>query len=371
MSKNGNKKKRVGAIIGMIIAIIVLLGIAALLFVQGRMSKISRDTNVVTDAVAPSQQTFEVDENAGPDTIKPEEIKWTKPTATPTPAVEEKQETTTAKARGVKNLLLIGQDARMGEGRQRSDTMVIASINADTGKITMCSLMRDMYVPIPGYADNRINAAYVFGGMPLLDQVIDEDFGVHIDGNIEVDLDGFLNSMEAIGPLEIELNEEEAAYLNENPALGNNIDNVPTQNWDLTPGLNSLTPQQALAYSRIRGVGHADYERTERQRRVLTAAFNKLVDSDVKVLLNLSGSLLPNFTTDLSQTELLDYVSMIKENGITLNNESYRIPVDGTYSSESVRGMSVLVPDLQANSELLHEYLYSSNAGAAVTAPAA
>ena len=75
MRKNGNKKKRVGAIIGMIIAIIVLLGIAALLFVQGRMSKISRDTNVVTDAGAPSQQTFEVDENAGPDTIKPEAIR--------------------------------------------------------------------------------------------------------------------------------------------------------------------------------------------------------------------------------------------------------------------------------------------------------
>ena len=347
MSKR-TKKKRVGAVIGMIIAILILLAIAAFLFVQGRMNQVNRET-VVSDVVPRSEQTFEVDEHAEPDTIKPEEIEWKKPeVVTPEPQ----------KTENVYNLLLIGQDARLGQERQRSDTMVIFSINEKTNVITMCSLMRDMYVPIPGYDDNRINAAYVFGGMPLLDQVIEEDFGVHIDGNIEVNLDGFLKSMTAIGPLEIELTEEEANYLNANTGIGSNDDSASTYTWDLKPGLNTLTPEQALAYSRVRYVGHSDYERTERQRRVLTTAFNKLVGSDIKDLVKLSGDLLPNFTTDMSQNEILDYITLIKTKNMILNETSYRLPVDGTYSSEYVRGMAVLVPDLAENSKCLHEYLY-------------
>ena len=349
MSKK-RKKKRVGAVIGMVIAIIVLLGIAGFLFLQGRMAQVNRET-VVSNVVPRSEQTFEVDEHAEPDTIKPEEVEWKKAEIlTPVPE----------KADDVKNILLIGQDARLGQERQRSDTMIIFSINEKTGKITMCSLMRDMYVPIPGYDDNRINAAYVFGGMPLLDQVIEEDFGVHINGNIEVDLSGFLSSMSAIGPLEIELTEEEAEYLNANPGIGSDNDAVSTYTWDLKPGVNSLTPEQALAYARTRGVGHADYERTERQRRVLTTAFNKLIQSDIKDIVSLSDDLLPNFTTDLSQAEILDLIKMIKASNMQLNSESYRLPVDGTYSSEYVRGMAVLVPDLAENSRYLHEYLYGN-----------
>ena len=350
MSGKGKKKSRAGAIAGMIIAVIVLLAIFSMLYVQGKMSQINRNTSV-SKVVPPSEQTFEVDENAEPDTIKPEEIVW-KPAVTPVPV-----ET----AKGVKNLLLIGQDARVGQERQRSDTMIICSLNEDTNKITMCSLMRDMYVPIPGYDDNRINAAYVFGGMPLLDQVIEQDFGVHIDGNIEVDLDGFLKSMTAIGPLDIELTEEEAEYLNANPAIGSNEDTVSTYSWDLKPGMNSLTPEQALAYSRVRYIGNSDYDRTDRQRKVLTAAFNKLAGSDLKTLVALMDDILPNFTTDLSQNQLLDYLKMIQSNNMELNETSYRLPVEGTYSSEYVRGMAVLVPDLEENSRYLHEYLYGTN----------
>lgn len=352
MSKR-TRRKRAGAIVGMIIAIIVLLGIAAVLFVQGRMGQVKRETTV-SQVVPRSEQTFEVEEvpeneEPKPDTIAPEEIKWEKAEIV-TPAPEKIEE--------IRNILLIGQDARVGQGRQRSDTMVIFSINEKTNKITMCSLMRDMYVPIPGYDDNRINAAYAFGGMPLLDQVIEEDFGVHIDGNIEVDLDGFLKSMSAIGPLDIVLTQEEADYLNANPGIGSNNDSVSSYGWELTEGMNSLTPEQALAYSRVRYIGHADYERTERQRRVLTTAFNKVITSDLKTLISLSDDLLPNFTTDMSQPEILDYIKTVKTNNMTLNETTYRLPVDGTYSSEYVRGMAVLVPDLAENSRYLHEYLY-------------
>ena len=110
--------------------------------------------------------------------------------------------------------MLIGQDRRKGEDRQRSDSIIICSVNKDKGEIILTSVMRDLYVPIPGYKDNRINAAYQFGGMELLDEVIEENLGVHIDGNVEVDFDGFMESLSVLGNLDIELNATEAKYLN-------------------------------------------------------------------------------------------------------------------------------------------------------------
>ncbi len=347
---NRKKKNSRGGIIAMVIVILILLAIVAMLFIQGKLTQVNRTETVVKDVVAPKEETFEVDESVAekPDTIDPETVEWEK--------VEPLEAEDTSH---VTNILLIGQDARNGEGRQRSDTMVICSLNRDTNTVTMCSLMRDLYLPIPGYSDNRINAAYVFGGMPLLDQVIEEDFGVKIDGNFEVNLEGFLNSMATIGNLDIYLTWEEAEYMNANPAMGSGTDES-SEVWYLTEGWNSLTPSQALAYSRMRHIGNSDYERTERQRNTLTAAFNKIAGSNVSDLLRLADAILPCLTTDMSQKDIMSLATMIQ--GMKLNETSYRIPVDGTYSSESVRGMAVLVPDLQANSQYLKEYLYGTDA---------
>lgn len=131
--------------------------------------------------------------------------------------------------------------------------------------------MRDLYVPIPGYKDNRINAAYQFGGMELLDEVIEENLGVHIDGNVEVDFDGFMESLSVLGNLDIELNATEAKYLNAHSDLSETDEN----GWTLKEGVNSMTPAQLLAYSRTRFIGNSDWERTERQRKVLMAAYEK------------------------------------------------------------------------------------------------
>ena len=339
MSKPKAKKHRMLPLLIVLLAIAIAL--VAMVYVQGKLLKIRRTSNV-SPTIAPEEQTFETDEEVVPDTLQPEELEW------------EKTEEAEA-VEGVTNILLIGQDARSGEARQRSDSMIICSLNEHTKKITLVSLMRDMYVPIPGYSDNRINSAYAFGGMPLLDQVIEEAFGVKIDGNIEVNLEGFLGSMEAIGDLDITLTADEAEYMNSNPAIGSG-DDTSVEDWYLEEGLNTLTPSQALGYARMRHVGNSDYERTERQRRVLTAAFKKLVGSDLATLIKLSDKILPSLTTDLTGNEIVELVT--QASGMSLADESYRIPVDGTFSSEGIRGMSVLVPDLAKNSDYLKEYLY-------------
>ena len=85
------------------------------------------------------------------------------------------------------NIMLIGQDRRPGEGRTRSDVMILCTINKQTQEITMTSFMRDMYVAIPGYSDNKMNAAYALGGMTTLEACLEKNFGIHVDGNVEVD----------------------------------------------------------------------------------------------------------------------------------------------------------------------------------------
>ena len=350
--KRANRKKRKKtALTILILAIAVLAAIAIIffLFLEGTLNSIKRVDKSNEAYVARSDETFEVDSSAGSDTMNADDVNF------------NAGNIDVMDSDDVKNILLIGQDKRSNQKtRTRSDTMIIASINTKTNKITMVSLMRDMYVPIPGYSANRINAAYVFGGMSLLDQVIKEDFGISIDGNVVVDFDGFLETMTKIGDLDIELTEDEANYMNANEGLGSAEDNASVSKaWGLTAGVNSLTPEQALTYSRMRYVGNSDWERTERQRKLLTAVFKKAKKSSVTKILSMVSDLIPYFETDLSNKEILKYVKTVLSGDIKLNSKSYRIPVDGGYTSQTISGMSVLVPDLEINSAYLQHYLYN------------
>ena len=92
---------------------------------------------------------------------------------------------------GLLNILLIGQDRRPDEGRQRSDCMILCSLNPETKELSMISFLRDLYVQIPGHSDNRLNAAYVYGGFDLIKETFEYNFGVTVDGCLEVDFDSF------------------------------------------------------------------------------------------------------------------------------------------------------------------------------------
>lgn len=339
------KSKKRGSVLTIVLtaflAILLLTAGGATWFVLHSLNKIQRVDTEKEVWISPEFESFEADEaeEAPADAIEtnivsPEEVVWE------TPKEVERSDR-------IHNILLIGQDRRPGEGRARSDSMILCSINEDTNQITLCSLMRDMYVPFPGdYSDNRINAAYTFGGMSLLDQLIKEDFGITIDGNVEVDFNGFISVMNLIAPLDIELTDAEAWYLNEGT------------DWMLRTGVNSLNGEQLLRYARMRHVGNGDFQRTERQRNVLNKAFAKAKNMSVSQLTELANAALPCVTTDLTNAEILKYVYMVGVNRISIGG-NYRLPAEGTYYPTMIRGMSVLVPDLAQNSALLKEYLYN------------
>ena len=254
------------------------------------------------------------------------------------------------------NILLIGQDRRAGEGRQRSDAMILCTVNIPAKTLTMTSFMRDMYVQIPRYDDNRINACYMMGGMELLDACLEKNFGVQVDGNIEVDFNGFMDIIDLLGGVDIYLNQSEANYLNRR---GNwDVDDSTAGQWSLFNGVNHLTGEQALAYSRIRYIGNGDFGRTDRQRTVLNAIFEQCKELSVKQLNKLLDQLLPMLTTDMDPfTEIPGYALKLFPILKDLKIVTQRIPADGTYQDAVINGMAVLVPDLEANRKLLQQSL--------------
>ncbi len=236
------------------------------------------------------------------------------------------------------NILLVGQDKREGESRQRSDTMILCSFNPATNELSMISFLRDLYVRIPGYEDNRLNTAYAFGGFELLKETVALNFGITVDGCLESDFEGFEKIIDTVGGVEIDLTAEEAQI------VGN----------DAKQGVCNLNGKQALTYARIRKTD-SDFQRTGRQRNILNAVFEKAKSYQIMELAELFSEILPMMSTDMTDDEIMTFALILASSLAELKIESYSIPAEGTYKNASIRGMAVLVPDLEKIRELIFE----------------
>ena len=213
----------------------------------------------------------------------------------------------------------------------------------------MTSFLRDLYVPIPGHRSNRINAAYSEGGTALLDDTLRENFGLHIDGNIEVDFSQFAQIIDLLGGVELELRKDEAAEINKETGSS------------LTAGTQTLNGEQALTYSRIRKLdADGDFTRTSRQRKVMNALLSQYRTIKWKDLLPLIDQLLPLISTDMNYGKLvllaMEVVPKLSDAQVT----NQRIPADGTFTDEKIDGMAVLSADLEANRQLLRQTLLNN-----------
>ena len=247
---------------------------------------------------------------------------------------------------GIVNILLIGQDRREGEETARSDSMILCTYHRKTGNVTMTSFLRDLYVPIPGHHNNRINAAYSEGGAALLDRTLRENFDLHIDGNIEVDFSQFSQIIDLLGGVQLELREDEAAEINKKTGSG------------LSAGVQVLNGEQALTYARIRKLdADGDFSRTSRQRKLMNALLGSYRNIKWKDLLPLIDELLPLISTDMNYGRLVLLAMEILPKLSDAQITSQRIPADGTFTDEKIDGMAVLSADLEANRQLLRETL--------------
>ena len=263
---------------------------------------------------------------------------------------------------GVVNILLIGNDSRENGDDGRSDAMILLSVSSKTKTIYMTSLLRDMYVEIPGHDNNRLNAAYSFGGAELLMETIEKNFDISVNRYVLVNFEAFAGLVDAVGGIELELTSEEIEYVNGYLVEYNMLTGRPqgTDNMDTSlSGLVHLNGPQALAYSRNRYLG-TDFGRTERQRKVLAAVIKKLPSALLTNAGNLMDGLLPNLTTNLTRNECFR-LSLMAGKLLTYEIASDNIPQPGTYKSVIIRKMDVLEVDFEANIEYLKKKLYGES----------
>lgn len=272
------------------------------------------------------------------------------------------------------NILLVGADKNLDEqdkegAERRSDSMMIATMDIKHSKLKITSLMRDMYVEVPGYGKNKLNAAYSFGGIKLLYKTIAENFGIKMDGYAEVNFDAFVNIIDQIGGVEATLTESEAKNLNDT----NYIKRKKYRN--VKVGKQTLNGYQALGYCRIRhgkrqpngqlpGVYTAsgkgdDYGRTERQRLTIQAILTKVKTMAPGDLLKLAEVVLPNVKTDVSKKEIYAYLMTAVQMGTTKVHQ-YALPIEGGFTSQTINGQDCLVPDLDANKAALKKFIFNS-----------
>ena len=343
--------KRVALIvICCILAVVLLAVIGVTAYVEGMLGKVNRDLDSLQETMSESEYNQMMEEEEAAATVDPTGTTGEEMEATD---VVWDEDTLLAQGESVINILLIGQDRRPGQTKNaRSDAMILVTINKVKKTITLSSFMRDMYVQIPGKKDNRINASYAFGGISLLNSTIQKNFGVTVDGNVVVDFAGFMDAIDVIGGVDIELTTAEANYMNSTTYKDQ-------EHWStgLKAGMNHLDANQALAYARIRKISGGDFGRTERQRKVIMAMMDKIRDMSVVELNDLLNQLLPLITTDLTDAEILGYAVELLPILQYLTVQSQQIPAKGAYKSASIEGKSVLVPDLKKNKAILQEIM--------------
>ena len=319
MSKGGHflaqqpkKNKTWVTVVAVILAVVIVIGGLGTCFVISKMNKIQRaqrgDNQLSADDISGMLIEDETEATEAPTTA---------PTETTVPPETSPDYGKTGK---VINVLLVGQDAREGEDSKNADTMLLVTVNKETKKITMTSFQRDSYVYIPTVYDTdgnphsgrtKMTLAYAMGykwggdlgAMEIIDKVIERNFGAIVDKNIEVNMEAFDACINALHGVEIELNEDEAKYLNDY------FKDYPDRVYEA--GVNKLDGWAAEMYARTRhsNNGDNDFNRTNRQRAVVAAVLEKVKNMSLLEINSLIDELLPMVLTDMSNTDMTTYVT--------------------------------------------------------------
>ena len=239
------------------------------------------------------------------------------------------------------NILLIGRDDHTGTGNSRSDSIILCTYHPGQQTLTMTSILRDLYVPIPGHRNNRINAAFALGGIELLERTVEENFRIPVDGSLLVDFTRFPRLINLLGgvTLDIRADEAEAICVDQGKA-----------------GRYLLNGDQALAYVRIRKLDNdGDFSRTCRQRKLLQALVESYRTASLPQILQVLEEAVNLVETNMSRRQIFRTVFRMTPQLSGLQIRQQHIPAEGTYEYRTIRGMSVLVADLDAARTLLFE----------------
>lgn len=253
----------------------------------------------------------------------------------------------------VYNLLIVGVDSRVGDYEGRSDAMMVLSVNPLKQKLVLTSLLRDSWVNIPGRGEDRLNAAYEYGGIQLLKKTIRQNYGIKTDAYVVVNFQDLINFVDDIGGIDMALTKAEVKVVNQYTSDQNKELYGNNSNPDALPVKSAtfhLNGMQALAYARVRYVGQ-DFGRTERQRKVISASLKTLFALPVDQQLSIVVKYMQRVRTDLTVGELL-FLVLVYATIDQYETSSIALPADGTYQYQRISGKEVIAVDFEANRTL-------------------
>lgn len=266
----------------------------------------------------------------------------------------------------VLNVMLFGEDNAKGEKFGRSDSMIMLSIDNRHKKLKMTSFQRDSYVYVDGYGYDKLTNAYAYGGPKLTIQTIESNFGVKVDRYAVVDYASFIDIIDVLGGIDLELTQDEIDYINYQ-LYKNKQSDTRTTITD-APGKVHLTGQQALWYARNRGLDSSeegigiagdDWDRTSRQRKLLETMFNDMKGADLTQIISIVGKVGPLVTTNLKKDEITALVSH-SMTYLTYSVEQYTVPEEGQwyYMNDTPVGSVIAFSDLETQRKLFAEFIY-------------
>ena len=282
------------------------------------------------------------------------------------------------------NILLVGVDTHykeLGTGVERGDVQIIASIDPEAGTIKLSSIMRDLYLPIPGKKNSgRINTAYSVNGGQSAMRAINHNFEMNIQYYITINFYGVIAIVESLGGIDVDLTKAEAnainAYLKKNKKqISREYDDKKGDRTALEKkaGIQHLDGLQALMYARLRhsDKNDNDFNRTSRQRHLLELLLKKVLTNDDTDYFGLLNDCMPYVKTNMSAMDIFSLMSTIlrsdlidrAKEGETLL-EDFRIPMEDTWKYATEHGSSVVEyrtnDRKQQNVEALHEFIYGA-----------
>lgn len=280
----------------------------------------------------------------------------------------------------VVNILLVGIDTRendLGEGLQHGDVQIILSVNKLDGSVKLTSIMRDLYVDIPGYRNkNRANIAYARGKGELAMRMVNHNFDMNIEYYATINFYGLASIIDAIGGIDIELTRSEAgainAYIKKHPPKYDNTDGKSRVPLEKVSGVQHLDGIQAVMYARVRSIDN-DFNRSERQRKLLELLLGKVMqDMDADKLITLMETALPYVETNMGLGTMFDLALCVVGGDIIERAragepilQQHRIPADETWKYYTTPGGAEVVAfrtsaRKEENVRLLHEFIYGA-----------
>lgn len=256
---------------------------------------------------------------------------------------------------GYRNIALFGVDSRTGqlEGGTNSDTIMVASINQRSGDIKLVSVYRDTYLDNTNGEYRKATECFSGGGAERSVNMLNKNLDLDIKDFVTVDFNAIIKAVDLLGGIELDITEEERGWLNGYLVETSEVTGVEYTTID-SPGLQTVTGIQAMAYCRIRYTEGWDYKRTERQRIVLEKIFQKAQAKGVAGLLPLVNVMMDYVSTSLSNTEIISLASGIAKYSIA---DTTGFPFE--HQGANIAAGDCVVPvNLAANVTELHRYLF-------------